>query len=1691
MAGFAVALEDVPTVDIMAELLRRFKCSSKPDKCLILIGPPGSGKGTQSPMIKDEYCLCHLATGDMLRTVVAAKTPLGIKAKEAMDKGELVSDDLVVGIIDEAMKKPSCQKGLILDGFPRTVVQAQKKQGTKINKVLNFSINDAVLDERITGRWILLEHDYMLIVVRSSYEVVKAVNLCINVLMHGGFMALPVSPLSGGVVSSSEHSVTASKSFTNKRLSVVLDERNFLLWKQQVLLTVRSHRLEKLLSGTAVSPPATVVLEGGTVTENTDHEVFVAQDSALASWLLSTISPSLLPHLVGAETAAQVWNTVNKIFACKSVMAVMNLHYQLKAFHQGELGMRGYISQVKEICDALASCGSPVPELEHIATILNGLSVEYRPVVTVLSASRDALTLEGVVSVLVDAETQQKNFSRFDNITAAANVAQVKTSMDEKTARFARQDQVASERHVTYNAQAGRGRGRVKMQCQLCGKNGHLVNRCWYRFDKSFSGVDESDPRSSDSRNSFKERVPTANICHYNANKCSCASRPDGGAAGLNDQERFKPSANVAATSVTPRSWFVDSGATHHITLDATELVDGSDYTGAGKLTVGNDSGLSITKIGQASICNASRALILSDLLYVPSITKKLVSVSKLARDNGVFLEFHAGYCMVRDERTGVVLLRGREVDGFNLNKDLLPVWVSCHMGKSHRLSFHASQTQYERPFQLVFSDLWGPGHVESNGFKYYVSFVDAFSRHSWVYMLKNKGQAVHAFQLFQKLVRTQFGQEIKVVQTDWGGEYRSLSAVLAQGGIQHRVTCPHTSQQNGVVERKHRHLFEMSLTLLARASLPLKYWSFAVVTTAHLINRLPTKVLQGCTPFEKLFGQPPTSHPCVFLGYSMNHRGYQCLATDGRIYVSRHVVFDEREFPFAKSGAVTNVIPTESMCNGNSLVVVPGAQSVCGNSPQAVVQEARSAPICTGEVPEVVEVGASSSRVNQHTKSVSVGESQTGNLVGENQHTGSISVGESRNDSLVGVIQDQVLDNETGCVANASGHVEAASLCPSVQNAHPMVTRSKRGIFKPKVFVAQSRGDNGEPCSVAQALQDPQWREAVLDEYDALVSNGTWTLEPLPKGRAAVGCKWLFKVKFNVDGFVLKHKARLVTRGYSQVPGHDFSDTFSPVVKTTTINVVLSLAVARGWSLRQVDVNNAFLNGELGEEVYMVQPPGFERVASDGTRLVCRLKKALYGLRQAPRMWYAKLRKFLLELGFCGTIADVSLFVRRMGDVRVMVLVYVDDIIITDESNVAINEVVRLLGDKFSLKDLGELGYFLGVEVHRTSEQLPAPTPMVVLPKLTVDAGKPLSDAWLYRSIVGSLLYLTHTRPDIAFSVNRVAQYMHRPCDGHWLVVKRILCYLNGTLDCGLVFRRSSTSEVCCVTAFADADWASNVDDRRSISGSCIADTVAEVVWIKSLLADMGEAVDTAPVVWSDNTSVVAMSANLVFHARSKHIELDIHFVREKVECEAVRVNYVPAEHQVADGMTKPLAKSAHMLFRQKVQIAEKRTAEKDGVVRSSYEVVKDVNLCINIHPSSGRTYHTKFAPPKVPGVDDLYYTRIHGLIVQLTVTRIDVLRVLVYALFIRIDAKQFSSIDIMLILIEIPRIVIAYVTGEPLIQRKDDTPAVLKSRLEAFHRQTEPVIDYYSSKGILANLPAEKPPEEVTSEVQKALSS
>ena len=224
------------------------------------------------------------------------------------------------------------------------------------------------------------------------------------------------------------------------------------------------------------------------------------------------------------------------------------------------------------------------------------------------------------------------------------------------------------------------------------------------------------------------------------------------------------------------------------------------------------------------------------------------------------------------------------------------------------------------------------------------------------------------------------------------------------------------------------------------------------------------------------------------------------------------------------------------------------------------------------------------------------------------------------------------------------------------------MQTRAKSGIFKPKIYHSIPLTLT-TPTSVSEALAEPNWFMAMKDEYNALLRNNTWSLAPLPPGHVPIGCKWVFRIKQNPDGSVSKYKARLVAKGFHQQAGFDYSETFSPVAKPATIRVILTLALSKGWPLRQLDVNNAFLNGILHEEVYMSQPEGF--TATDPS-LVCRLHKALYGLKQAPRAWFEHLAHALFKLGFISSKCDPSLFVYASASHCVYSLVYVDDIIIT-----------------------------------------------------------------------------------------------------------------------------------------------------------------------------------------------------------------------------------------------------------------------------------------------------------------------------------------------------------------------------------------------------------------------------------------
>ncbi|RVW36659.1 Retrovirus-related Pol polyprotein from transposon RE1 [Vitis vinifera] len=463
-------------------------------------------------------------------------------------------------------------------------------------------------------------------------------------------------------------------------------------------------------------------------------------------------------------------------------------------------------------------------------------------------------------------------------------------------------------------------------------------------------------------------------------------------------------------------------------------------------------------------------------------------------------------------------------------------------------------------------------------------------------------------------------------------------------------------------------------------------------------------------------------------------------------------------------------------------------------------------------------------------------------------------------------------------------------------------------------------------PKTVTEALNHPGWKNAMLEEIYALEDNHTWKLVDLPQGKKVVGCKWVFAVKVNPDGSVARLKARLVARGYAQTYGVDYSDTFSPVAKLNSVRLFISIAASQQWMIHQLDIKNAFLHGDLEEEVYLEQPPGF--VAQGEYRKVCRLKKALYGLKQSPRAWFGKFSKEIQAFGMNKSEKDHSVFYKKSVAGIILLVVYVDDIVIIGNDYAGISDLKTFMHSKFHTKDLGELKYFLGIEVSRSKkgmflsqrkyvldllketgkiEAKPCTTPMVPNVQLMPDDGDPFYNPERYRRVVGKLNYLTVTRPDIA--------YAKAP-------------------GLGILYNSQGHTRIEC---FSDADWAGSKFDRRSTTGYCVffggnlvawkskkqsvvsrssaeseyramAQATCEIIWIHQLLCEVGMKCTMPAKLWCDNQAALHIAANPVYHERTKHIEVDCHFIREKIEENLVSIGYVKTGEQLGDIFTKAL---------------------------------------------------------------------------------------------------------------------------------------------------------------------------------------
>ena len=411
--------------------------------------------------------------------------------------------------------------------------------------------------------------------------------------------------------------------------------------------------------------------------------------------------------------------------------------------------------------------------------------------------------------------------------------------------------------------------------------------------------------------------------------------------------------------------------------------------------------------------------------------------------------------------------------------------------------------------------------------------------------------------------------------------------------------------------------------------------------------------------------------------------------------------------------------------------------------------------------------------------------------------------------------------------------------------------------------------------------------------------------------------------------------------------------------MKQTTIRLLLALVASQGWCLHQLDINNAFLHGDLNEEVYMKPPPGLKLPHPD---MVCRLRKSIYGLKQASRQWHSKLTSALLANGFTQSQADHSMFIKQTDRGFITLLVYVDDVLLASDNMEMINSTKEYLHDSFKIKDLGPTKYFLGLELARSSSGIilsqrkytldllkeagflhskPLSTPMAPNTRLTID-GEPFTDIHAYRCLIRKLLYLTTTRPDISFVVQQLSQFLDKPTTEHMKATHRILRYLKNSLSQGIFFRSNSSPQL---RAFSDSDWATCPDSRKSITRYCVflgssliswkskkqptvskssseaeyralATTTCELQWLLYLLQDLRIEHPQPAYLYCDNASAIHIAENPIFHERTKHIEIDCHIVREKIQSGIIHLLPVPFYSQLADVFTKALPKPLFQTF-------------------------------------------------------------------------------------------------------------------------------------------------------------------------------
>lgn len=1249
----------------------------------------------------------------------------------------------------------------------------------------------------------------------------------------------------------------------------------------------------------------------------------VNKDLKALSELTLLLDPAIYSYISGKNTTKTAWESLQQSFkdggTCRKV-ATLQQFVTLK--FEDCSSMEEYVNKMNLLYSKVQIAGFNIDENVAGSLMLAGLPDEYKPMILGIENSAKTITVDFVKTLLLqDVIVGRKN--------GVEDVLAAKTSQKK--------------------SQKNR-----KIECFNC-KGNHFVKNCPQKKDKK----------------SRKENLMLTSF--------------------------------VAKQNQSSNDWYIDSGATAHMTMFESVLMSKSRSVCKKDVVVANNQVLNVQYIGDVKhavdVQGKTNDVVIKNVHYVPKICANLLSVSQIVKHNnkvvfdkfgckiynsdkdlvatGTLKEGMFKLDVVQSEET-VISDQNQEksfaskVDG-QVNSEL---WhrrlghvsysnmdflskhvenvcvnpekkcVTCIKGKHSRMPFNEEGERAVEPLQLVHSDVCGPLQIKScGGHLYFVTFIDDYSRNVVVYLMKNKSEVFQCFKNYKQMAEKQTGFQLKKIRSDNGKEYvnKSFSDFCKLHGIQHQKTAPYSPQQNGMAERMNRTLMDKVRCMLIDSGLSKGFWAEALLTATHIVNNLPCKGTKPSTPHEMFTGHPPNygrfkvfgckamahvndtkrrkldakSVECVFLGYEADTKAYRLYnPSTKKIIISRDVIFMET------TQKVDNV--------ADKVEKVPDFCILT----EDLVDDDESREDCDDTI---VESREENSSINDSSIIV----------VSDEDGTTNASI----------IPQDVSMESfQSADESEPSEFVPEEDVSVNIPQREP----SARNANKPRPNYAACVVEIGDPQTVEEAMEDTHsetWKNAMKEEIRALKENNTWTMEKLPDGKKPIKCKWVFKTKRDESGNVLRRKARLVAKGFSQIEGIDYEETFSPVVRYASVRYLLAIAVKFDLNIHQLDAVTAFLNGKLKETVYMEQPKGFD----DGTDRYCKLEKSIYGLKQSSRVWNETLNNTLMEFGLQRSLTDQCIYFSIKGQSILIVAIYVDDFLIFSNNKKQEERLVRKLFDSFKMKDLGQVSSVLGIRVTRNREAgeisidqsqyinemlnkfgmtdcKGVSTPMDPNQKICKEMS-PKSEqereemkSTPYRQLIGSLLFAAQiSRPDISYAVNVLSRYSNNPGKAHWIAAKRVLRYLKTTKHYKITYKEGSSE----LEGFCDADWGSDVDDRRSTSGyvfmmqggaiswntrrqqtvalssteaeyMSLVSAVQESIWLKRLEREIFPNQPKKMTISCDNRGAMQLALNNNYSPRTKHIEIKDKFVREKLQDGSINIEYLRTDEMPADVLTK-----------------------------------------------------------------------------------------------------------------------------------------------------------------------------------------